>query len=137
MKALSIIGIVLSIAGILTCLYIMSEAHCDCSYNYVDTVASPEAITGSMVAMMLFIFFLVFSIVAALSGFSKRDMSGFPSPAQQVAFNPQNYPQYPSYPNQFPNYNPQQPGFTNPYTNPPVTKNNPPNGPHNPWEKKE
>ena len=72
MRALSIIGIVMSVVGLIASIYIMTEAksHCNCEDDFLFSRGSvpDEAISGSMITMLLFVFFLVVSIVSLSRG---------------------------------------------------------------------
>jgi hypothetical protein len=162
MKALSIIGIVMSLGGLLTSLFIMSEARCYCHEDYLFSTSDvPDvAISGSLISMLIFVFFLVFSIVATAVSFSKKTTAApVPQPIppyQQQPYQP--YPGYPQYGQQRPQYppynqpadpyrNPQQYPPQNPYPNPntganppqnpPPGTNTPPQPPPNPWAPKD
>lgn len=137
MRALSVIGIIMSIAGLLTSLFIMTEAksNCYCNEDYLYSSGSvpDEAISGSLISMVIFIFFLVFSIVTAAKHFGNNDISTSQTipPFQANPF--QNFQQ--PYGQTFQQQYPPNPYQQNPYQNP--TQNQPPPAtppPTNPWE---
>lgn len=142
MKALSIIGIILSLAGILTGIYVISEGQCYCydssEYGYSHDYTDSDVTTGASIFILLSIFFLVFSIVATIVSFRKSGNNMPPMAYQnyQQPFNPQQPPYPPQQPyNQQPYqpYNPlyQQP--TNPQ-NPNYYQQPPQQPPYNPGD---
>jgi hypothetical protein len=136
MRALSIIGIILSLGGILASLVIMTEAKCYCycddDYLFNSSRVPGEAVGGSLITMLIFIFFLVFSIISTAVSFAKKSS---PITVQQpvVPFQPQPvYPSYPQYGQNYPQYNqpnPNYPSQNNPYQNPNPYNPNPYNPP--------
>src|ERR1041385_3466728 len=77
MRALSITGIVMSVIGLIASIYIMTEAKCHCDCNNDDFLYSvgsvpSDAVSGSMITMLIFVFFLVFSIVNLSRGNSNK-----------------------------------------------------------------
>ncbi|MEO5642059.1 MAG: hypothetical protein ABIQ40_10195 [Bacteroidia bacterium] len=131
MRALSIIGIVMSVIGLITCIFIMTAAKCNCFCDdslYNSNSVPSDAIGGSLFNMLIFIFFLVMSIVGTSKSYSAR-----PNLAQHIPpFQANPYPNYqqpgsPSYSSQNPyvkntqQQNPyqQNPYQQNPYQNPP------------------
>jgi hypothetical protein len=160
MRALSIIGIVMSLIGVITSIYIMSESNCYCSdsYYYDDTPAA--AAGGGMISLFVFIFMLVFSVIATVYSFAKykesqnktvgqpiapfqtqgnpfaapqQPFNSFPPYGQQQQFPPYGQPQnpYPAQPNQFNTNNPFQQAPPPPAANP-FQQNNPNQNPFNP-----
>ena len=73
MKALSIIGLLLSIGAIIVSLVIMTEARCHCfcndDYLFNSWRVPDEAIGGALMTLIGFVFFLIFSIVSAAVSF--------------------------------------------------------------------
>lgn len=142
MRALSIIGIVMSVIGLITCIYIMTEAKCYCycdndnDYLYNNNSVPGDAVGGSMVNMLIFIFFLVMSIVGTSKSFSNK-----PHLAQTIPpFQANPYPNYQQpyqqpYTQQY-QQNPyqQNPYQQNPYQNPKPPQQNPYHNP-NPYQK--
>lgn len=145
MRALSVIGIIMSVFGMITSLYIMTEARCHCycndDYLYSSGSVPDDAIGGSLINIIIFIFFLVFSIVGASKNFSKSsDVAQTIPPFQANPYTPFQQPygqqQYQQqYPNPYQQQNPyqQNPYQQNPPQNPPPS-NTPP--PTNPWAPK-
>jgi hypothetical protein len=147
MRALSIIGIIMSVLGLIVSLYVMTEAKANCycndDYLYSSGSVPDEAIGGSLMMMIMFIFFLVFSIVSAAKNFGKDNGVTQAIPPfqanpyqQQVSFQqPYQQPYQQQYP---PNpYQQQNPFQQNPYQqNPPQNPTTPPTTPPptNPWE---
>ncbi|CAN5217820.1 hypothetical protein BH09BAC5_BH09BAC5_17190 [soil metagenome] len=152
MRALSIIGIILSVIGIVFSIYIMTEAksHCYCNDDYLYSGGSvpDEAIGGGFVTLLIFTFFLVFSIIGvAKSGSTNpviaQTIPAFPQnpfPNLQQPFPPQynqQFPPNPYYQNPYPQNPNQPPPYQNPNQNP---TQNPPTAPNipptNPWAPK-
>ncbi len=145
MRALSIIGIILSVIGLIASIYIMTEAKCHCycndDYLYSNGSVPDDAIAGGMITMLMFIFFLVFSIVGVARGNSNKPHLAQTIPPFQA--NP-----YPNFQQPFqqpyiqqisPNQYQQNPYQQNPYQNPNPPQNPPPSNtppPTNPWEPK-
>ncbi|TND00705.1 MAG: hypothetical protein FD123_4338, partial [Bacteroidetes bacterium] len=81
MKALSIIGIIVSLAGLLTGVYTMSEGHCYCSGSYdysygyygSNSYTDDDVTVGATLFMLISLFFLVFSIIATAVSFRKKN----------------------------------------------------------------
>lgn len=163
MRALSIIGIVMSLGGIIASLVIMTEAKCYCycddSYLYNSGSVPDEAVGGGLISMLLFVFFLIFSIISTVVSFAKKPADASaqpvtPFPQQPVYTNiPPYTPPYPSYnpppnyppqnnpypPNPYPQNNPFNPpgqNPTDPYRNPNPPPPDPNNEPTNPWAPK-
>jgi hypothetical protein len=150
MRVLSIVGIIMSVIGLVTSIYIMTEAkcHCSCENDFLFSVGEvpDDAISGSMITMLVFIFFLVFSILGVSRSHSSKPhlsqpippFQANPYPNYQQPYQQQYNPQYPPNPYQQ-NQNPYQ---QNPYQNPnPYQKpeqQTPPTTPPptNPWEPK-
>ncbi|MCX6311549.1 MAG: hypothetical protein NT084_07910 [Bacteroidetes bacterium] len=136
MKALSIIGIIMSIGGLLTSLFVMTEAkaNCYCNEDYLYSSGSvpDEAISGSLISMVIFVFFLVFSIVNTAKSFGKNNNALTQSipPFQANPF--QNFQQ--PYGQQFQQQFPPNPYQQNPYQNPQQNPTPPSTPPTNPWE---
>ncbi|MGL4598102.1 MAG: hypothetical protein ACRCYO_11255 [Bacteroidia bacterium] len=119
MKVLSIIGVVLSLAGIIVCLGMMIETKCYCYCNddfLLNRTRTPEdVLVGGSIAIFLFLFFLVFSIIATVTSFRKPAVVAAPPMHGYGYGNP--YGQY-QQPYQQPP--PQQNPYQNPYNqNPP------------------
>jgi hypothetical protein len=156
MRALSIIGIVMSVIGLITCIYIMTEAKCYCfcedDYLYNSNSVPGDAVGGSMFNMLIFVFFLVMSIVGVSKSYSNKPhlsqtippFQANPYPNYQQPYQqPQQYQQpYQNpyqqnpYQNPTPPQNPYQ--HPNPYQNPDQDQTPPSNTPppSNPWEPK-
>ncbi|HET6991220.1 MAG TPA: hypothetical protein VFJ43_07855 [Bacteroidia bacterium] len=146
MRALSIIGIIMSVLGLIVSLYVMTEAkaNCYCNEDYLYSSGSvpDEAVGGSLMMMIMFIFFLVFSIVSATKNFGKDNLANSQTippfqanPFQQA--NPYQQPFQQPYQQQYPPNPYQQPNpfQQNPYQqNPPQNPNPPQTPPANPWE---
>src|ERR1044071_7161152 len=118
MRALSIIGIVMSLGGVLSAIYVMTETHCYC-YNddyFSDYSSTPEAATsGGVVMLLVSVFFLIFSIISTVISFGKKDTPVVAGPTPNYN---QPYTSYPPYQQQ-PSYNaPAQNPYTQQYPNP-------------------
>ncbi len=132
----------MSIGGLLTSLFVMTEAKVNCycneDYLYSSGTVPDEAISGSLITMVIFIFFLVFSIVTAAKSFGKNNIDGSqtippfqanPFQTFQQPYGQQFQQQYPPNPYQ------QNPYQQNPYQNPPQNPTPPSTPPPtNPWE---
>jgi hypothetical protein len=66
MKALSIIGIILSIVGILNSLVVMDIK------SYFDTFTSDTGLAPGIISLVISAFFLSFSITATVVSFRKK-----------------------------------------------------------------
>jgi|GEM_PF-1191461 hypothetical protein len=162
MRALSIIGIIMSLGGILSAIMVMTETQCYCyesSYLWDSGYSVPEeAIAGGVVMLLISVFFLIFSIISCVVSFGKKEQPAtvttsnynapfttYP-PYQQPQYGNPNPPQYgqpygnPMQQSPLPQNNPYQgnqyntPPQGNPYQNP--SQNNPyqnPNAPRNPY----
>jgi hypothetical protein len=160
MRALSIIGIVMSLGGILSAIVVMTETRCYCycndSYLWDNGSSVPdEAVGGGVVMLLISVFFLIFSIISCVVSFGKKEQpvattgpintpfTTYPPFQPPVYGNPGQNPYTQQYNNplqQPPQNNPYQnppqnnPYQNNPYQNPP--QNNPyqnPNAPKNPY----
>jgi hypothetical protein len=163
MRALSIIGIVMSLGGILSAIVVMTETRCYCycddSYLWDSGSSVPdEAVSGGVVMLLISVFFLIFSIISCVVSFGKKET---PAVTGSTSYN-QPFTTYPPYqqapPYGSPTQNPytqqysnplqpqtpyQNPPQNNPYQNPPQNnpyqnppQNNPyqnPNAPRNPY----
>ena len=155
MKALSIIGILLSIGGILVSLFIMSEARCHCycndDYLFSSGKVPDEATGGALMTLIAFIFFLIFSIVSTAVSFGKKNaannLASQPIPPfqpQAQPFQQQPFQNYPPYQTQYPQNNPYPPQNNpyppnpfrqSPYQQPQQPQNPfPPQPPQNPYQ---
>lgn len=122
MKVLSIIGIVISLVGIMAGLYVISEAHCYCAGSYDSyygynsgSYTDDDAVIGGLMSLIVGVFFLIFSIVATVVSFKRKTPAVPFQPPFQPPFQQPNY-QQPPFPPQQPNYQqppypPQQPPF--------------------------
>jgi len=76
MRALSIIGIILSLGGIPTSIVIMTETHCYCycndDYFSSGSTVPDEALGGGFTMLLISVFFLVFSIISTVVSFGKK-----------------------------------------------------------------
>lgn len=146
MKALSIIGILLSIGGILVSLFIMSEARCHCycndDYLFSSGKVPDEATGGALMTLIAFIFFLIFSIVSTAVSFGKKNaannLASQPIPPFQPQAQPfpqQPFQNYPPYQTQYPQNNPYPPQ-NNPYPPNPFRQSpyQQPQQPQNPYQ---
>jgi hypothetical protein len=118
MKVLSIIGVIFSLAGIIVCLAMMIETKCYCYCNddflFSRSRTPEDVLIGGSVAIFLFLFFLVFSIVATVTSFRKPALVAAPQMPMYGYGNP--YGQQQPYQQPPPQQNPYQ----NPYNqNPP------------------
>src|ERR1044072_7251866 len=111
MRALSIIGIVMSLGGILSAIVVMTETRCYCyfdDYSSGSTVPD-EAVGGGVVMLLISAFFLIFSIISTAIGFGKKPEPVVAGPSPNYTAPYTSYPPY----QQPPSYNaPSQ----NPYT---------------------
>ncbi|HEU4718131.1 MAG TPA: hypothetical protein VFU15_09865 [Bacteroidia bacterium] len=129
MRALSVIGIVLSMAGIIAAIYVMSASVCECNTNdnlFFDMKdqATPAAIRGGTIMLMFFVFFLVFSIIGTAMSFSPKKEAQ-PLPA---------YPQAPA--NTYPPFHPNQYTVSNQWPQQQETQQAPPQQ-QNTWPQQE
>jgi hypothetical protein len=142
MKALSVTGIIMSLVGILACIYIMTAAKCNCycnnDYSFGSNGVPKEAMQGAFAGLVAFIFFMIFSIVGAAKSFATSDRPIATAPPVPYPPLPQSYPAYPQanpyyqqpsppFPQQYPYQQPQNPP-------PPV---NPADDPMSPWAPKQ
>jgi hypothetical protein len=129
MKVLSIIGIVISLVGIMAGIFTIAESGCYCycpneydsysGYGGSNYSSDSDAVVGGMFAIGVSFFFLIFSIIATVVSFKRKTPAvPFQPPFQppfQQPYQQQNY-QQPPFPPQQPNYQqppypPQQPPY--------------------------
>ena len=124
MRALSIIGIILSLGGIPTSIVIMTETHCYCycndDYFSSGSTVPDEALGGGFTMLLISVFFLVFSIISTVVSFGKKTppvVVGGPNYTAPFT----TYPPYPQPNPQFnnPGQNPYTQNYSNPYNQQP------------------
>jgi hypothetical protein len=74
MKILSILAIMLSTIGVVISLMIMGKSECSCAASefFEGSLIPDEAIIGGIIMLMISLFFMVFSVVAAVSTFREK-----------------------------------------------------------------